>query len=136
MPNTTTYTDVIGDWEKLLAAVNEHEDVLPDIRDERAALQQALQDAKDEKARQESYKAARQLATQELEMLLDRGREIAMRLRGAAKLKIGPRSELLVQFGVAPLRRRTRRNPEEIPPAPPPVETPAPEEGAEKGGEA
>lgn len=135
MPNTMVYTDVVADWEKLLAAVDEHESVLPDVRDERAALQQALLDARAEKARQASYTAARQLATQELEILLDRGREIAMRLRGAAKLKIGPRSELLVQFGVAPLRRRTRRNPEEIPPAPPPVESPAPEEGAELGSE-
>lgn len=136
MPNTTTYTDVVGDWEQLLAAVDEHESVLPDIANERAALQQALLDARSEKARQASHTAARQRATQELEILLDRGREVAMRLRGAAKLKIGPRSELLVQFGVAPLRRRTRRNPEEIPPAPPVVEMTAPEDGVELGGEA
>lgn len=129
MPNTTTYTSVVEDWERLLSAINEHVGVLPDVSAERLALEQALQDAREEKARQVSYTAARQLATQELEIILDRGREIAMRLRGAAKLKIGPRSELLVQFGVAPLRRRARRNPEEIPPVPPPVETPAPEEG-------
>ena len=135
MPNTMVYTRVVEDWEKLLAAVEEHEDVLPDVAAERLALEQALDAAREEKARQVSYTAARQLATQELEMVLDRGREIAMRLRGAAKLKIGPRSELLVQFGVAPLRRRTRRNPEEIPPAPPVVETPAPEEGVELGSE-
>ncbi len=123
MPHTNTYTDVVFDWERLLAAVEEHAASLPDIEAERTALVQALQEAREMKAEQESFTASRQQATQDLQMTLDRGREMAMRLRGAVKFKIGPRNERLVQFGIAPLRRRPRRDPEPAPP--PPVEVTA-----------
>jgi hypothetical protein len=53
------------------------------------------------------------------------GQDMAMRLRAAAKLKLGLRSELLVRFGVAPLRQRKRRTTKEVPPPPPPVEAAA-----------
>jgi hypothetical protein len=127
MPNTNTYTDVVLDWEKLLAAVLEHTGSLPNIGAEQAALIQALQEAKELKANQDSFAASRQQATQELQMILDRGREMAMRLRGAVKFKIGPRNERLVQFGIAPLRRRARHNPEPAPPPPPIEDTAGPQ---------
>ena len=38
-----------------------------------------------------------------------RGKETTMRLRSVAKGKIGPKSERLVHFGIAPLRKRTRK---------------------------
>ncbi len=121
MPNTNTYTDVVADWERLLAAVEDNLPSLPDLLPEKLALEQALREARTIKALQVASTASRQEATQNLEMVLDSGRDLAMRLRSAAKYKIGARSERLVQFGIAPLRRRPRRNPEPVPP-PPPVE--------------
>lgn len=63
------------------------------------------------KARQESYQASRRLTTQELRALFMQSRELAIRLRGAIKADLGPKSELLGHFGIAPQRRRTRRAP-------------------------
>jgi len=37
------------------------------------------------------------------------GRELAIRLRAVVKSNIGPKSERLVQFKIAPLRKRTRK---------------------------
>ena len=54
-----------------------------------------------------------------------------MRLRGAVKFKIGPRNERLVQFGIAPLRRHPRRDPEPAPPPPPSEDTAGPQPVAE-----
>ncbi len=122
MPNTNTYTDAVTDWQRLLAAVEDNLQSLPDILAEKTALEQALLEARSVKAEQDAYTASRQEATQNLNMVLDTGRDLAMRIRAAAKHRIGARSERLVQFGIAPLRRRARRNPQPVPPPPSPVE--------------
>lgn len=128
MPNTGNYSKAVLDWEQLLSAVQENEGILPDIQAEKDELQQVLDAARSMKVRRESYRAARQQATQDLKALVQKGNEFAMRIRQAAKFKIGPRSERLVQFNAAPLRPRARRTvtvakPES--PAPPPAPTPA-----------
>ena len=125
MPGTGNYTKVVQEWKQLLAATEEHADELPDVEEERLQLQATLQRAEGVKARQQSHRASGQAATQELEEVLVRGREIAMSLRIAAKLGLGARNEQLVQFGVAPLRRRVTPKPEVNPPPPP--EAPAPD---------
>jgi hypothetical protein len=58
--------------------------------------------------------------------LITQGREISRRLRGFAKSQLGTKSELLVQFGAAPIRRPSRRRVK--PDAPPP---PQGEEGTQ-----
>lgn len=124
MPDVGNYAKVVQDWKLILAASEEHVEKLPDVEAERLQLQAILQKAEEVKARQQSHKASGQAATQELEEVLVRGREIAMSLRIAAKLGLGVRNEQLVQFGAAPLRRRITRKPEVTPPPPP--EAPAP----------
>ena len=106
MPSTGNYAKVVQDWSQLLSATEEHAAKMTDVTAEREELEQTLQKAQEVKARQESSTAARQVATQELKELLAHGNDVAMRLRFAAKLKLGPRNEQLVQFGAAPLRKR------------------------------
>ena len=125
MPDTGNYAKVVQQWKQLLAATEEHAEDLPDMEEERLQLQAILQRAEEVKVRQQSHKASMQAATQELEEVLVRGRELAMSLRTAAKLGLGARNEQLVQFGVAPLRRRVTPKPEVNPPPSP--EAPAPE---------
>lgn len=121
MPNVASYADVINDWEALLAAIEENLADLPDVEAERATLRQFLDKARALKARQDSLTAQRQRVTQELDELLPQGRDVAIQLRAAARLKLGPRNQRLVQFNVAPLRRRTRRGTVEIPPPEPEI---------------
>ena len=52
-----------------------------------------------------------------------------MRLRAVVKSNLGPKSERLVQFGIAPLRKRTRK-PVTQPPAATPAEATTAEEPA------
>lgn len=80
---------------------------MTDVTAERQELEQTCRNAEEVKARQESHTAARQAATQELREILARGNDVAMRLRFAAKVKLGPRNEQRVQFGAAPLRKRS-----------------------------
>ncbi len=118
-----SYADVIKDWEALLTALREHAPNLPNLEAGRIAFEEHLAKTKEMKARQDSQTAARQEATQELNKLLKDGGELAIKLRALVKGILGPKSERLVQFGVAPLRKRRRK-----PAATPVPETPTPAE--------
>ncbi|MEA2605017.1 MAG: hypothetical protein QOF89_6009 [Acidobacteriota bacterium] len=122
MPVPSSYADVIKDWEALLTAALEHAQSLPDAERTRIAFQDHVARTKEMKARQESLTAARQEATQSLRKLVKDGKDLAIRLRGAVKANLGPTSEGLVQFGIAPVRKRAARktkSPEPETPTPP-----------------
>ena len=89
----TTYIKTLRDWEELLAAASEHAQVMSDGEDLRAALEQHATRARAIKARQDSARAVRQGLTQELKGELEKGRDVAMRIRGLAKARMGPKNE-------------------------------------------
>jgi hypothetical protein len=111
--------DLMSDWSGLLTAVQEDADVLPNVEPHRQAMEQALKDVQEAKARQEMHTASKQQATQDLKAKVANGKEKAIRLRGAVRADIGPRSERLVHYRIAPLRKRRGK-------AKPDGETPAP----------
>jgi hypothetical protein len=106
MPNTSSYADIVRDWDLLLTSSQDVLENLPEAERYRSALQQILEETRAIKARQESARAIRQQATQELKAKLQQGRDLAISLRGAVRSGLGPRNERLVQFRVAPLRKR------------------------------
>lgn len=118
MPIASSYPDVVHDLEALVVATEEHAASLPTVESHRVALASQLSEIKAIKARQDLAQATRQQSTQELKAAVTRGRELAIRLRGAVRADVGPKSELLVHFGIAPIRRRVRR----AKPLEPPVE--------------
>ena len=125
MGNTTSVADILDDWQLLLTAVREDADLLPNVEPHRAALEQAYNDVVTARTRRDLHKAGKQQATQDLQALIAKGKEQAMRLRGAVKGDMGPRSERLVHYKMAPLRRRTRKTkPAPDAPAPDPSPTP------------
>ena len=72
-------------------------------------------------ARQETLKADKQKATQDLRAAFDRARDQAIQVRAAVKSRLGPRTEKLVEFQMAPIRPRTRttkKSPAPTPAAP------------------
>jgi hypothetical protein len=109
MPQIKSFADLIRDWDKLLAACQDNAAALASIEPQRLALENLLAQGREMKNRQDALAAQKQLATQELEALKEQGKEAARRLRGAVKSLLGSRSELLVQFNVAPLRKRGPR---------------------------
>jgi hypothetical protein len=109
MPNPSSYADLVRDWELLLTAAQDNAAELAEAEPQRAALAQHLEATRAVKARQDSAGAIKQQITQELNKMLVDGRELAIRLRNAVRSFMGHRNERLVQFGVAPLRKRQRR---------------------------
>jgi hypothetical protein len=106
MPNKGSFPKTTNDWEGVLAAVEENAALLPDVQAEKTALQAALEKVRSLKDQQTSFRASKQQTTQDLKQALAEGRQLAEKLRDAAKFKIGRRSERLVQFSVSPLRTR------------------------------
>jgi hypothetical protein len=105
-----SYDNTIGGWERLLAAVDQCERMFPSADSCRSALEWHLQEAKAAKARQVQYSAERQRASLDLRLEIAAGGETASRLRSLVTAVLGKRDERLVQFGVAPLRKRSRKS--------------------------
>ncbi len=72
-------------------------------------MAQLLAEVRGLKARQDELTALRQQVTQQLKEAVARGKEAAIQLRAVVKAKFGPRNERLVQFKMAPLRKRPRK---------------------------
>lgn len=127
MPDINSYADVLRNWELLLTSVLEDAGLLPSVEIHRAALERHLLATKAVKARQDSHKAGRQEATQDLREMIAQGRELAIRLRSAVKADMGPKTERLVHFGMTPIRKRPRKvKPAEVEPPVEVPETPTP----------
>jgi hypothetical protein len=122
MPEVKSFADLIRDWEKLLAACTDNAVTLGTAEPQRLVLEGLLARGREMKNRQDSLVAQKQLATQDLEVLKDQGREAARRLRGAVRSIVGSRSELLVQFNMFPLRPRRARKPAPVKLPQPPAE--------------
>lgn len=106
MGRLNSLADVLADWEELLEAVRRSPDLLPDVEEDVEILADLLAEARQHKARQNEMTALRQEVTQKLNAELARGKVTAIGMRAVVRGKLGPRSELLVQFGIAPLRKR------------------------------
>jgi hypothetical protein len=109
MPKINTYAGVFRDWEALLTAVLESLELGPDVERHRLALDQHLTEMKKVRDQQNFYIASKQAASQQLAQMLTTGRELAIRLRRVVGGNVGPKSELLVRYGIAPIRKRSRK---------------------------
>jgi hypothetical protein len=112
MPSLNSHADIIGDWQLLLDAGERSPEILPGIETERQTLAQFLADVRALKARQEELTALRQQVTQQLKESVAKGKDAAIQYRAVVKAKFGPRTERLVHFNMAPLRKRPRKRKE------------------------
>jgi len=109
MGSINAFGAIMADWRRLLAAWQYHAELLSGSAEERDVLAQALADAEALKGVQDQLQGDRQAATQQLNAVLAHGKEVAIRIRSLARSKIGPKSEQLVHFRVAPIRPRKKR---------------------------
>ena len=129
MPKSSL-ADFISDWEALLKNVTETAPELPNMDVYKTALEQLAGQVKDGIALANSRRGFKQQETRDLRLLMLQGKDAAAKLRSAIKAHFGPRSERLVQYGMAPIRKRVRKpdsknkKPKPADPAPaPPSET-------------
>ena len=109
MPDLNSFADKTRDWQGLLDACAANPDLFPNLDPYRMPLFEALEKATSLKAQQEQMAGLRQVATQQLNEVLDQGSEAARRLRRFVTATLGTKSEHLTQFGIQPLRKRARR---------------------------
>jgi hypothetical protein len=108
VPNNSSFADFIHDWEQLLAALDTNAGELPDVSAHRQPLELVLVNAKAISARQDAHRAGLGQATRELEAVMTDGRDSANRLRNFLRSHYGSRSDKLTEFGVKPVRKRSR----------------------------
>ena len=109
MASINSFADLMLDWQKLLAACAANAPALTTAEPQRALVETMLKDAQDLKAQQDAHTASKQATVQQLDDLLRDGREAARRLRALVKATLGTDNELLVQFGIAPNRKRGKK---------------------------
>jgi hypothetical protein len=106
MQPTSSFSDFITDWERLLTAVSNNETGLPDLGPQKISLEDILQEAKDLGVRQDASRSQLAADSKRRREVIFQGRAAASRLRSALKGYFGGHNEKLVEFGVRPLRRR------------------------------
>ncbi len=109
MPQPKSQADIIVHGEGLLEAAARTPEIQQAVEPERQALAESVGEVKVLKARQEELTALRQEVTQLLKGAIGRVKDASIVFRSAVRAKIGPRSERLVHFKIAPLRKRSRR---------------------------
>lgn len=122
MAINTSQADVVTDAEQVVAATEVNQHLLPSVEKHRTLVVQTLAGIKTLKTLQKTLTADKQKASKDLQNAIVRLKEQVMFLRTAIRGDIGPRTEKLVEFGIAPLRTRGRRTrPVEVPEEPEPT---------------
>ena len=118
MPTITAYADLFRDWEGVSGACIQNATLLPKSEAIRPELDAILVQVKDLKIQQENLKGNAQATTQRLGEMVVIGRELARKLRNQIKVELGAKNEHLVQFGIAPIRKQSRKTAAVNSPAP------------------
>jgi hypothetical protein len=126
MAKEPKYGATLNGWEHLLASMEANAGDFPQLETYRVQLKTKLEAARAASAQQAAMDATKQEATKSLQALLVEGRKLATFLRGGVKQRYGDRSEKLVEFGLAPLRPKTKAKADQKPPVTPPPPTPHP----------
>jgi hypothetical protein len=123
-----SFADLMTDWEKLLAAVVANQTDLPYIDGYKQQLEVEMTGAKAASLRQSASQAVAQQASRDLEGFIQRGQDLASRIRGGVRSKYGIKGEKLKEFGLKVFRGGKKKgSPKKSPPTvgPPPAARPA-----------
>ena len=124
MSREPQYGVTLNGWERLLTSMEANAEDFKALETYRVQLKSMLDTAREASARQAAMEASKQEATKSLQAMLVEGRKLATFLRGGVKQRYGDRSEKLVEFGLEPLRAKTKAEPKP-PVTPPPTPHPA-----------
>lgn len=105
----TTYSGVLGEWERLLNDLEAHIIELPQLEHTRSKLTNLLGQAHEASRRQGHHITGKQEASLQLQAYINEGQRLATIIRFGLKAQYGPRSEKLAEFGIQPYRGRKRK---------------------------
>lgn len=120
----STRSGKLGEWQRLLAALQVNQAELPHLETQRTQLITLVDQAEDLFQSQAALSASKQEASEQLADLVSECQRLATVLRFSLKQFYGPRAQKLVEFGIQPFRSRSRKP--TLPP--PPAESTEPSE--------
>ncbi|HEX3526986.1 MAG TPA: hypothetical protein VH988_07960 [Thermoanaerobaculia bacterium] len=119
MAQDQSYSEMLGIWQRLLAALLANAADLGHLETSRAKLAALFSKATDITTQQAALKASKQESSQQIKQIATDGRRLATLLRSGVKEHYGPKAEKLTEFGVQPFRGRKAKDP--VVPAPAPA---------------
>ena len=113
------YGDQKKEWEIIVASMAANASEIPQADIPRAALERMIVEVNDVLVEQSLHRATKQQLSKRLRRLFVDGEKLASVLRAIAKQHYGRDNDKLVEFGVQPARRVSRKsNSPESPPTP------------------
>ena len=103
------YTVTVHGWKTLGSGLETNAGDNRNLEDHRLLLADLAEKADALLAQRNALEAEKQAVTRELQTILVQGRRVASLLHAGMKLRYGNRSEKIVEFGLRPLRRRSRK---------------------------
>jgi hypothetical protein len=124
MSTTRSFPDFMAAWNRMIQAVANNEKNLPDLSGLVGPLKALLDEAKELDAAKAASRAQLRQGAKRTRTLTAEGRAAAARLRGALIAHFGSHNEILVEFGITPVRTRRVPQQDDPPPPSPPVAVP------------
>jgi hypothetical protein len=124
MAKETTYSGILGDWQRLGGSLASNTADLTHVQGVVQRFGELSTRAQEIVKQQAAQVATKQATSKELRTVVVEGQRLASLLRQAVKQQYGIRSEKLAEFGLQPFRGRPRREPpvvQEPEPAPAPT---------------
>jgi hypothetical protein len=100
--------DIVLEWEKLVAALRANPQVLIVVEPLLQEFETLLAEIRTLVVQQSAQTATVQQTAKDIEDREKRGTVLATRLRNAARVVFGTRTEKVIEFGVRPFRKPTR----------------------------
>jgi hypothetical protein len=116
MARDPQYGVTLNGWHGLGKAMEANKEDFQELETQRQQLLSMHDEVREAAKEQATFAAAKQDATKRVQDLLGKGRKLATFLRTAVRQRYGNRSEKLVEFGLQPLRTRSRRTAHMMPP--------------------
>jgi phage terminase Nu1 subunit (DNA packaging protein) len=106
---STNFAGIVLNLEELHAAILQNLGLVPGVEKLHEPLEAAIENIRNLSIARNTLIADKQRVTQELKAAVAEGTTLAINIRAIVRGEVGARSEKLVEFGIAPLRRRTRK---------------------------
>jgi len=106
MAKQSSYSGMLGDLSRLVAALTANAAELPHLEGVRARLEKTLAEAQEVAKQQAALAASKQEASKQLRRLIGEGNRVAALMRVGIKEHYGPREEKVAEFGLQPFRGR------------------------------
>jgi hypothetical protein len=100
--------DILAAWDQALAAVKANQNDLPHVVSQAGELEASLEDLRTLMCRKVTLRDEMMRNTQKLHDVLAHGGDLLARLRAGVRLRYGIHSDKVEEFGIKPIRKRSR----------------------------